>query len=307
MVRRLCKFGVGRADMEWAKSAMNKHVDRSALADPGWKLSPDDFNKIAQFARANFGLALSPSKKSLIQSRLTRRMNALKLVRFSDYLERLNGPDGALEVQELLSVLTTNITHFFREDHHYDLLRHKVLPPLIKRARAGGRVRLWSAGCSTGQEAYSMAMQVLDQCPEAATLDFKILATDIDPVVIKQAAKGVYTAADLEPVPDAYKGSFVTHSREDADLYSMKDSLKALVTFRVLNLIDPFPVRGPFDVIFCRNVTIYFDRETQAHVWGQLCAVLGQGGYLFIGHSERISGPYETQMQRDGFTSFVKV
>lgn len=276
-------------------------------AEVSWTLEQNDFEEVAQIAHQYFGLALNESKKSLIQARLTRRMEALGLSEFSQYLNRLNGSHGVAERQELLSVLTTNVTHFFREDHHFKTLREDILPGLMARARAGGRVRIWSAGCSTGQEPYSIAMTVLDMFPDAGSLDFKILATDIDPVVVKKAQSGSYTPAELEGLPAELSKAFVTTQAANSAQLLIKEGVKKMVTFKVLNLIEPLPVAGPFDAIFCRNVTIYFDRETQAHVWGELCAVLDDNAFLFIGHSERISGPLAGKMQKEGFTTYRKV
>jgi chemotaxis protein methyltransferase CheR len=276
-------------------------------AEVSWTLEQNDFEEVAQIARQYFGLALNESKKSLIQARLTRRMEALGLSEFSQYLNRLNGSHGVAERQELLSVLTTNVTHFFREDHHFKTLREDILPGLMARARAGGRVRIWSAGCSTGQEPYSIAMTVLDMFPDAGSLDFKILATDIDPVVVEKAQSGSYTPAELEGLPAELSKAFVTTQAASSAQLLIKEDVKKMVTFKVLNLIEPLPVAGPFDAIFCRNVTIYFDRETQAHVWGELCAVLDDNAFLFIGHSERISGQLAGKMQKEGFTTYRKV
>ena len=274
--------------------------------DQGWEFSPDHFSQIAQFAKSAFGLDLSETKRSLIYSRLTRRMKSLNYNDFSQYLECLNGPDGMQEQNELLSVLTTNVTHFFREGHHFQTLKTVVMPDLITRAKAGGRVRLWSAGCSTGQEPFSMAMVVADLFPDAAKYDFKILATDIDPVVVKKGEAATYATAELEGLPPALQQKYCVPSDQAPGSLQIKPAIQRLVTFKTLNLVQPLPVSGPFDVIFCRNVTIYFDAETQAKVWGQLCGVLGDGGYLFIGHSERVSGAYTARMKKEGFTTMRK-
>lgn len=278
----------------------------TALQKSEWTLSHSDFEQIAQIARAAFGLSLTESKKSLIYSRLTKRMKALKLQDFKDYLNRLNGPEGAQEQCELLSVLTTNITHFFRENHHFETLKTEVLPDLIKRAKAGGRVRLWSAGCSTGQEAFSIAMTVTDHFPDAAQYDLKILATDIDPVVVRKGETATYALSELEGLSDAYRKKYMSESTVIPGSLVVDPALQRLITFRPLNLIQPLPVSGPFDAIFCRNVTIYFDHETQEKVWDQLCGVLGHGAYLFIGHSERVSGTFAGCMKKEGFTTMRK-
>lgn len=265
-----------------------------------------EFKKIATIAQTHFGLSLSESKISLIQSRLWKRMGVLRLNQFSDYLSLFEGPMAQRERVELLSVLTTNVTQFFREGHHFDCLRDEVLGPLIKAAQKGQRVRIWSAGCSTGQEAFSIAMTVLEMCPEAARLDIKILATDIDPVVIEQAKLGQFKLAEFKGISVAYLRKFV-NLEEDGFVGTVKSRVKNLITFGIYNLIDPLPFKGPFDAIFCRNVAIYFGRETQILLWQKLVSVLGVRGYLFVGHSEHISGPTTKILTKSGVTTYRRL
>ncbi|SPH27394.1 Chemotaxis protein methyltransferase [Ascidiaceihabitans donghaensis] len=273
---------------------------------PEWELSQSDFEYVSDLARAKFGLDLSDAKRSLIYSRLAKRMKALEYTEFSQYLTRLNGPDAKIEMGELLSVLTTNITHFFREEHHFHTLETKVLPQLIEAARAGGRVRLWSAGCSSGQEPFSMAMVVLNMFPDVAKYDFKILATDIDPVVVQSGMRATYSKSELDGLPKELRDKFMKQEPGLKKGLRVTQNVQDLVTFRILNLIEPLPMHGPFDAVFCRNVTIYFDKATQANVWDQICKVMRSGAYLFIGHSERISGPATRSMKKEGFTTLRK-
>ncbi|WIY27769.1 CheR family methyltransferase [Parasedimentitalea psychrophila] len=271
--------------------------------DPGvgqFSLSDQDFDAIAKFAHKNFGLALSSNKKPLVSSRLSRRLNKLKVQNFNKYLASLDAPGGEGERSELLSLLTTNVTQFFRESHHFDTLRNDVLPPLIEKARSGGRVRLWSAGCSNGQEPYSIAMVLHKLCPEAGRLDIKILGTDIDPVVVRTAQAAQYPADELAQIPAEYR----VKGDSGAD-NKMPEVIRSRVSFGVLNLIEPFPFRGKFDAIFCRNVAIYFDTPTQQKVWAAFQASLNPNGYLFIGHSERMSGPAATQLKTAGITTYI--
>ncbi|KAE9629200.1 methyltransferase domain-containing protein [Parasedimentitalea maritima] len=260
-------------------------------------LSDQDFEAVAKFAHKNFGLALSSSKKPLVSSRLSRRLNRLNVRDFKSYLSNLDTPGGEGERSELLSLLTTNVTQFFREPHHFETLREDVLPPLIEKARSGGRVRLWSAGCSNGQEPYTMAMVLNQLCPDAARLDIKILGTDIDPVVVRTAQAAQYPADELAQIPAKYRAKGAGDQ--------LPDEILSLVSFGVLNLIEPFPFKGKFDAIFCRNVAIYFDTPTQQHVWSAFQKSLNPGGYLFIGHSERMSGPAATHLQTSGITTYI--
>ncbi|NIZ62608.1 chemotaxis protein [Sedimentitalea sp. CY04] len=263
-------------------------------------LSDQDFDAIAKFAHKNFGLALSSNKKPLVSSRLSRRLNKLKVRNFNKYLASLDAPGGEGERSELLSLLTTNVTQFFRESHHFDTLRNDVLPPLIEKARSGGRVRLWSAGCSNGQEPYTIAMVLHKLCPEAGRLDIKILGTDIDPVVVRTAQAAQYPADELAQIPAEYR------VKADAGAENkIPEAVRSLVSFGVLNLIEPFPFRGKFDAIFCRNVAIYFDNPTQQNVWSAFQKSLNPNGYLFIGHSERMSGPAAQQLRASGITTYI--
>lgn len=264
-----------------------------------------EFSFIAQFAHQNFGLNLTPGKKDMVYSRLLKRLRKLGLPDFASYLALLNSAAANTEYSELLSALTTNVTQFFREKHHFDYLRDGILPGLIDRARAGYRVRLWSAGCSAGQEAYSMALTVLALCPEAEKLDFKILASDIDQQIIKFAKAATYSQTELVAIPKEYQ-SFVVVPQGPAKTFGFTPSVRKLISFAELNLIAEWPFSGPFDAIFCRNVAIYFDAETQARLWHRFAVMIPAEGHLFIGHSERVSGPASEMMKSVGVTAYRK-
>lgn len=263
-----------------------------------------EFKFIAAFAHKNFGLNLTPSKKDMVYSRLLKRLRKLGLQDFASYLAVLNSADNT-EHGALLSALTTNVTHFFREKHHFDLLREGILPDLMNRARAGDRVRLWSAGCSAGQEAYSMALTALSLCPEVERLDFKILASDIDEQMIKFAAAGTYPQTELAAIPLEYH-RFVAKPQLDPKAFGFQPAVRKLINFAELNLIADWPLTGPFDVIFCRNVAIYFDADTQARLWQRFAKMIPVDGHLFIGHSERVSGPASQTMKNVGITAYRK-
>ena len=263
-----------------------------------------DFQIIANRAQADFGLYLTLAKKDLAYSRLTKRLRALGLADFNSYCRLIETEGGADERMQMLSALTTNVTHFFREDHHFRTLREQVLPPLIAAARAGGRVRLWSAGCSAGQEPYSLAFTLLGLCPEAAKLDIRILATDVDPVIIAKAKAGVYDNEDLKSLPDASKAQHVTDM--GGGRFVIGPKARELISFGELNLMQDWPIKGPFDIIFCRNVAIYFDKDTQSRLWGRFADMLPAGGYLCIGHSERVAGPASTSLETVGVTTYRK-
>ncbi len=263
-----------------------------------------DFAVIARRAHKDFGLHLTEAKKDLVYSRLAKRLRQLGLTDFTSYCQMIEAPEGAEERMQMLSALTTNVTHFFREEHHFRILREQVLPPLLKAARSGGRVRLWSAGCSAGQEPYSLAFTLLDLCPEAAQLDVRILATDVDPAILVRAQTGVYDNDELKALPESARSHYVTPAGDGR--FAIGAKARAVISFGALNLMEDWPVRGPFDAIFCRNVAIYFDKPTQARLWSRFADLLPVGGTLCIGHSERVAGPALNCLEPAGVTTYRK-
>ena len=282
---------------------MTTAAGRTSLVEGEFVFTAEDFRHIAQTLHAHAGIALSEGKAALVYSRLAKRLRLLGLRSFRDYCALIEGVEGVDERQAMTAALTTNVTRFYREPHHFDHLRDQVMPELAARARAGGRVRLWSAACSNGQEPYSMALTVLDVLPEAADLDVRILATDIDPNMVAEGAAGIYSDELLSPVPASGRKHFEPVAGRPG-LFSADASLRRLVAFRELNLIGDWPMRGKFDVIFCRNVVIYFDDATQEMVWSRFTPMMAPGATLYIGHSERVSGPATSQLQTCGLTAY---
>ena len=282
---------------------MTSAAGRTSLVEGEFVFTAEDFRHIAQTLHAYAGIALSEGKAALVYSRLAKRLRLLGLRSFRDYCALIEGVEGVDERQAMTAALTTNVTRFYREPHHFDHLRDQVMPELAARARAGGRVRLWSAACSNGQEPYSMALTVLDVLPEAADLDVRILATDIDPNMVAEGAAGIYSDELLSPVPASGRKHFEPVAGRPG-LFSADASLRRLVAFRELNLIGDWPMRGKFDVIFCRNVVIYFDDATQEMVWSRFTPMMAPGATLYIGHSERVSGPATSQLQTCGLTAY---
>jgi chemotaxis protein methyltransferase CheR len=257
-----------------------------------------DFNTVAQLLFEMSGIRLTEAKASLVYSRLAKRVRALQLGDFSAYCDHVLGGAGADERRELLNALTTNVTAFFREPHHFRDLADGEAEKLRQVATSGGRVRLWSAGCSAGHEPYSAAMALLSVFPDAARYDVRILATDIDTQVIRRASEGLYSDADVDPVPSAFKSRWLNRVE---DGWSVAREVRELIAFRPLNLLGDWPMKGRFDVIFCRNVAIYFDEPTQAALFSRFRDSLNDGGRLYIGHSERadIAG-----LKPDGLTAY---
>lgn len=275
------------------------------MASGEYPLTRRDLNEIAAMIYADAGIALNDSKASLVYSRLSKHIRSLGLRGFREYCSLVSSPEGAPERREMLSHLTTNFTRFFRENHHFDHLRTEVLPGLLARARAGGRVRIWSAACSDGQEPYSIALTVLSEMQNVADFDFRILATDIDPKILALARAGAYDESALETVNPAMRKQWF----KEVDVggrrkFQVDDRVKRLITFNELNLMAQWPVKGPFDVIFCRNVVIYFDEPTQVKIWSRFAGLLAEGGHLYIGHSERVSGDPKNLFDNTGITTY---
>ena len=276
---------------------------QQALVEGEFLFTNDDFLSIARMLYDDAGIALTESKASLVYSRLAKRLRALGLESFRDYCKFVGGSEGVSERQNMLAALTTNVTRYFREPHHFEHLKTRVLPELATRARARGRVRIWSAGCSTGQEPYSIALTLLDILPDAAQYDVRILATDIDPNVVATGRAGVYSDEAVQPVPTALRDRWMVRVKDGArDAWGAGEEMRRLVSFRELNLMGNWPMKGRFDAIFCRNVVIYFDEATQARIWGRFGPLLNPGGRLYVGHSERVTDM--ARFETDGLTTY---
>lgn len=274
---------------------------RPATHRPDSPLSQTDFDRIAKIAKSGWGLNLEKAKMPLIQSRLGKRLKALQLGSFAEYCDILE-KGNSVEVGHFVNALTTNVTHFYRELHHFEMLEQKILPGLISRARSGEKIRIWSAGCSSGQEPYSLAGSILSCAKDAERLDFKILATDVDTQILQRAETGEYSAGDCNFPSENLRAR--VFDRTDATTLSVRPALRQLITFRQLNLVGHWPITGKFDVIMCRNVAIYFDRSTQERLWSRFSDAMKPGGQLFIGHSERIVTPEKSKFTTNGVTSY---
>jgi len=246
-------------------------------------MSQSDFDEIKRIAYSVTGIRLTDQKKSMIYGRLARRVRALGFRNFGQYCQEIENRNSP-ELHEFTNAITTNLTSFFREIHHFEYLRSKFIPELLKRNARSKRLRIWSAGCSTGEEPYSIAM-VLSEFPELRNWDAKILATDLDSNVVERAKSGVYQSDRIEKVPDEYEKNLVNHAGGEAHI---RESVAKFITFKQLNLLHEWPMKGPFDAIFCRNVVIYFDAVTQKALFNRYADMLPNDGHLFIGHSESL-------------------
>lgn len=267
---------------------------KESVAAPAreFAFSETDFRTLKQLAYDYAGIALSESKQNLIYSRLSRRLRALKLASFRDYCEYLAGTPA--EIENFINSISTNHTKFFREVHHFEHFRAHVVAPFAQAVarRPGGRLRVWSAGCSTGEEPYTIAVVLRQEIRSFAGNDVRILATDIDTDVLKKAARGEYAAASIDEVPKEYQTFFCRQGPRGAERVVLEAETQSLIAFRRLNLLEPWPFSGLFDAIFCRNVMIYFDAPTKTALVERFRQQLKLGGWLYIGHSESLIGAH---------------
>ncbi len=279
-------------------------VSNGSILFDGEGLSDADFHKIVRIAGREAGLMIPDSKRNMVQSRLSRRLRFLNRTSVADYLEHVETSGSRDEMQAFISVLTTNVSSFFREKHHFTTLERDVFPGLIKRAARGEKIRLWSAGCSSGQEPYSLAMALLRMDPDVNRKDIRILATDIDAAILRQAGAAEFSgpeAASLDPID---RSRFFRASPERPGHFVVNRGVRDLVGFRALNLHEPWPMKARFDVVLCRNVVIYFDNTTQKALWPRFRSSLAPQGWLFLGHSERIANPAAFGFETAGVTTY---
>jgi chemotaxis protein methyltransferase CheR len=247
----------------------------------------EDFEALRRLVKQLTGINLSDQKRELVYGRLARRLRALQLQSFAQYREIL-AQDGGREIAQFCNAITTNLTSFFREPHHFDYLRDQVLLPMLQSG-AARRLRIWSAGCSTGEEPYSIAMTILETLPDVRRWDVRILATDLDSDVLERGRRGMYTEDRLKNLTLQRRMRFFRERRErDGLCHEVTPELKSLITFKQLNLMHPLPMRGPLDAIFCRNVVIYFDKDTQRDLFNRVAQLQQPGNLLFLGHSESL-------------------
>lgn len=251
-----------------------------------FSFSDKEFRFLAELANKRTGIVLAEHKKDMVYSRLVRRLRALKLNSFAEYCEMMNGEQGQEEIGNLVNAITTNLTSFFREKHHFEHLRDEVLAPLAAAPPSPRRLRLWSAGCSAGMEPYSIAMTVKSAFKDIKSWDARILATDIDTNMLNTGMEGEYAAEQYDNIPSAYRGD--VSRLEKQERIRMSDDLKALIAFKHLNLLESWPMKGMFDAVFCRNVVIYFDKPTQAKLFNRIADLIVPDGWLYIGHSENL-------------------
>lgn len=246
-----------------------------------------DFKRIQQLVSQHTGISLSDAKRDMVYSRLARRLREVDMQDFGSYCSLIDSPEGESELLNFTNAITTNLTSFFREPHHFEYLQKTLLPELMKKNAHTKRIRLWSAGCSTGEEPYSIAIAIREVIPENSGWDIKILATDLDSNVLAKGQSGIYDAERISGLSkQRVRNWFLRGKGDKSDLVRVHPSLQEMISFKRLNLMNEWPIKGPFDFMFCRNVVIYFDKPTQSVLFDRYANLLIDNARLFLGHSE---------------------
>ncbi len=265
-------------------------------------LSDSHFEFLRELAMKETGISLEESKRPMLQARLMRRLTRLNLDSIDEYVSKLDNPNGR-ELASFINLVTTNLTFFFREPIHYAYLTKTALPDLLARSEATAPIRIWSAGCSTGQEPYSLAISIKSMA-NPPKVDPKLLCTDINGEVLETGKLGRFKREDLRGLTQAQVKTWFDPI--DESCFEVKHELKSMLLFKQLNLFSHWPIRGPIDIVFCRNVMIYFSREQQKELVSRFAEIIAVGGYLFLGHSESLA--FETnRFSRVSTTTYQRV
>lgn len=256
------------------------------------RMTEKDFARFSEFIYAEVGIKLPPTKKTMVEARLQRRIRLLGLQNHTEYVSYLFSPRGMREeLIHLIDVVTTNTTEFFREPKHFEMLMETVLPEWRQKVKAGQPVNIWSAGCSTGMEPYTLAIVLNEFAAQTPGFTFRIMATDISTQALRTAVNGIYDEDRIATVPNTLKTKYFMRSKDRIRRQvRVVPELRRMVSFKRLNFMEDFRLPMPMQIIFCRNVVIYFDKPTQLKLFTKLCNNLVPGGYLFIGHSESLAG-----------------
>jgi len=263
----------------------------------------EHFKFVQKIVHDRAGIVLSEVKRDMVYGRLVRRLRALKIDTFDEYM-RLIRKDNSNESVEFINSITTNLTSFFRENHHFEFLKNKAFPEFVKDNKK--RIRIWSAGCSTGEEPYSLAITAANLASKLYGMDVRILATDLDSQVVKTAQEGLYNEDRVQGIPKNIVNKwFNIINDQSGKMVQVVPQLQEYIQFNQLNLMNEWPMKGKFDVIFCRNVVIYFDKDTQRTLFDRYANYLNPNGYLIVGHSESLHG-VTTRFELLGKTIYQK-
>jgi chemotaxis protein methyltransferase CheR len=270
---------------------MNRHTASAAAGESRvreFDFTDGDFEALRVLVKQMTGINLADSKRELVYGRVSRRLRALHLSSFGAYRSLLESGDGG-ELVAFCNALTTNLTSFFRESHHFDYLRDQFLAPRRAAGRRSERIRIWSSACSSGEEPYSIAMTLIEAIPDWQKWDIKILATDLDSDILERAKRGRYNAERVKGLDAKRLARFFTETRDAGEqAFDVVPELAQLITFKQINLMHELPMPGPLDAIFCRNVVIYFDKDTQRGLFARMAKLQRPADLLFLGHSETL-------------------
>jgi len=263
----------------------------SAITYYDAKLSDKDFARLSDFIYSRYGIKMPEAKHIMLQSRLQKRLRALEIPTFAEYVDFVFSNEGSDEIVHMMDVVSTNKTDFFRESQHFDFLTQTVLPELYETNHQSS-IKVWSAGCSSGEEPYTLAMVISEYTSQHHGCDFSILGSDLSTIVLGKAVSAVYPEDRVDIIPLALKKKYLLRSKDRTHpTVRIVPELRAKTSFMRLNFMDDsYSAPNNFDIIFCRNVLIYFDRQTQEKVINKLCRHLRPGGYFFLGHSESVTG-----------------
>lgn len=271
-----------------AVDTQNKTIEKNDVG----KLTDTDFRRVSKIIYDHCGINLHEGKRALVQSRLAKRVRLCKQESFRDYIDYATSKAGSDEFTHLVDSISTNLTSFFREKSHFDYLNQQFLPNLIKEraSKPNPKIRAWSAGCSSGEEPYTIAITLIEALEKTGNWNIKILASDVSTNILQRAQAGTYDKERVEPLTQMQKQRFLVPNRiENRPVYQVSKELQNIIRFRYLNLMEDWPFSGPFDIIFCRNVMIYFDKNTQEKLVNRYWNCLNKGGLLCIGHSESLT------------------
>lgn len=263
-------------------------------------LKENEYRALAKMIYEENGISLGDNKQELVKSRLGKRLRILGMTTYSEYYDFVSNPLNHGEFMIMMNAISTNFTSFYREKKHFDFLLHEALPDIFQRKKKERslRIRAWCAAASSGEEPYTLALTMLEFFHAIPRIDMKLLATDISTKALAEAADGIYSEEKVKVVGPIFLARYFDRVQGDKeDFFQVKKEVKDLITFRRLNLMDTaFPLKGPLDFIFCRNVMIYFDLSTQVTLVEKLLRLLARGGYLFIGHSENLPAVFRTRV-----------
>ena len=263
-----------------------------------------DFSVLANLVYTRTGIVLGEHKKDMVYARLTKRLRELHLSNFSEYLRLLDDKSNESEIENLINAITTNLTRFFREDHHFEHVENVLIPKLMSEKQRN--IRIWSSACASGPEPYSIAMTAYDALISPNQYNLKILATDLDTKMLETAKAGVYSASMHKDIPVGFRNKYTSFTSKNRDHFQINSQLKDLIIFNKLNLMKEWPVKILLDAIFCRNVLIYFNKDDKNRIISKLIGKLKVGGFLYMGHAESIMDN-ALPLKSVGTTTYVKV